>query len=113
MTHTHGETYPDPTEPHGFRHLKRTAERTDEANYQKLPHPYRPIAGRAQCDPLDFYSHPYDSMKNFAGFLNLQFDAPRTRHTCYRQLRLMLPGCVRSIAISLSRSGTRQNEDQL
>jgi integrase len=64
-------------------------ERTDEAGYQKLPPGYRPLAGRAQCDPIEYASHPYPSMKRFAEHLVLEFDAPRTRHSYYRQMRLV------------------------
>jgi integrase/recombinase XerD len=68
-------------------------ERTDEAGYQKLPHGFRPLAGCAQRDPLDYHSHPYPSMRRFAEFLALQFDAPRTRHSYYRQMRLVHEFC--------------------
>ena len=68
--------------------------RTDEAGYQKLPPKYRPIAGRAQRDPIDYDSHPYSSMKQFAGFLALRFNTPRTRHSYYRQLRLIHEFCA-------------------
>lgn len=71
----------------------KTPERTDEAGYQQLPHGYRPLAGCAQRDPLDYDSHPYPSMRRFAEFLALQFDAPRTRHSYYRQMRLVHEFC--------------------
>lgn len=64
-------------------------ERTDEANYQKLPPGLRPFAGVGQRDPLYYDSHPYPSMLRFAKHLALHFDAPRTRHSYYRQLRLI------------------------
>jgi integrase/recombinase XerD len=64
-------------------------ERTDEAGYQKLPHHMRPYGGAAQRDPLHYDSHPYPSMLRFARHLALHFDAPRTRHSYYRQLRLI------------------------
>lgn len=63
--------------------------RTDEAGYRKLPHGYRPPGGMAQRDPLDYESHPYPSMLRFARHLALRFDAPRTRHSYYRQMRLV------------------------
>lgn len=63
--------------------------RTDEARYQKLPPGLRPFGGCAQRDPLDYDSHPYPSMLRFAKHLALQFDAPRTRHSYYRQMRLI------------------------
>jgi len=68
---------------------KTTDERTDEAGYQKLPPGFRPFAGCAQRDPLDYDSHPYPSMLRFAKHLALCLDAPRTRHSYYRQMRLV------------------------
>lgn len=68
-------------------------KRTDEAGYQKLPHGFRPLAGSSQRDPLHYDSHPYPSMRSFAEFLALQFDAPRTRHSYYRQMRLVHEFC--------------------
>jgi integrase len=67
--------------------------RTDEAGYQKLPHGLRPFGGFAQRDPLHYESHPYPSMLRFARHLALHFDAPRTRHSYYRQLRLVHEFC--------------------
>jgi integrase/recombinase XerD len=72
---------------------KKPDDRTDEAGYQNLPHGFRPFAGCAQRDPLDYDSHPYPSMLRFAGFLALRFDAPRTRHSYYRQIRLVHERC--------------------
>ena len=39
-------------------------------------------------NPVD-YRHPYESMSLFADFLALRYDANRTRHAYYRQLRLI------------------------
>lgn len=39
-------------------------------------------------NPVD-YQHPYDSMARFADFLALHYDANRTRHAYYRQVRLL------------------------
>ena len=50
------------------------------------PHP---VAGRSYRDPLDYEHHPYPSMKRFAEHLALRYDAPRTRHSYYRDLRLV------------------------
>lgn len=69
------------------------SEKTDEAGYQGLPLKYRPIAGVSQRDPIDYKSHPYPSMKQFAEFLVLRFNTPRTRHSYYRQLRLVHEYC--------------------
>ena len=84
---------PNQTPNSGARQAKKQANRTDEAGYQKLPPDFRPFAGRAQCDPLDYDSHPYPSMARFAEFLALRFDAPRTRHSYYRQMRLVHEHC--------------------
>jgi integrase/recombinase XerD len=56
------------------------------------PQPPLPSAirttGREYANPVD-YKHPYESMANFADFLGLRYDANRTRHAYYRQVRLM------------------------
>ena len=44
--------------------------------------------GREYVNPVD-YQHPYDSMARFAQTLALRYDANRTRHAYYRQLRLL------------------------
>jgi integrase/recombinase XerD len=44
--------------------------------------------GREYANPVA-YSHPYESMARFAEFLALHYDANRTRHAYYRQLRLI------------------------
>ena len=69
-------------------------ERTTEAGYQKLPRNFRPKAGRAQRDPIDYEFHLYPSMQQFAEFLALLFDTSRTRHSYYRQLRLVHQFCA-------------------
>ena len=69
-------------------------ERTSEAGYLKLPLNFRPKAGRAQRDPIDYESHPYPSMQQFAEFLVLRFDTSRTRHSYYRQMRLVHDFCT-------------------
>jgi len=43
---------------------------------------------RDYANPVD-YQHPYPSMAQFADFLALHYDANRTRHAYYRQLRLL------------------------
>ena len=72
---------------------KKPDERTDEAGYQKLPHGLRPFSRTAQRDPLDYASNPYPSMLRSAKHLALHFDAPRTRHSYYRQIRLIHEQC--------------------
>ena len=49
----------------------------------------RPKAGHHRKDPLDYPSHPYPSMKRFAEFLALRYDISKTRHSYYRDLRLI------------------------
>ena len=44
--------------------------------------------GREYVNPVD-YQHPYESMARFAELLALRYDANRTRHAYYRQLRLI------------------------
>src|SRR5690242_1410181 len=43
---------------------------------------------RDYANPVD-YKHPYPSMAQFADLLALHYDANRTRHAYYRQLRLL------------------------
>ena len=45
-------------------------------------------SARDYANPVD-YNHPYESMARFADFLALRYDANRTRHAYYRQLRLL------------------------
>ena len=45
-------------------------------------------AGARYSDPLT-YDHPHDSMRRFAQLLALRFDTVRTRHSYYRNLRLI------------------------
>jgi len=71
-----------------------TSAKTTAAGYQKLPVKYRPKAGRSQRDPIDYDSHPYPSMKRFAELLVLRFNTPRTRHSYYRQMRLVHEFCA-------------------
>jgi integrase len=86
---TNPDNQPNQTPNRRHGQAKKPDDRTDEAGYQKLPHDYRPLAGTAQRDPLDYDSHPYPSMLRFARHLALYFDAPRTRHSYYRQMRLV------------------------
>ena len=44
--------------------------------------------GREYVNPVD-YRHPFDSMARLAQTLALRYDANRTRHAYYRQLRLL------------------------
>jgi integrase len=48
---------------------------------------------REYVNPVD-YQHPYESMARFADFLALRYDANRTRHAYYRQVRLIHEHCA-------------------
>ncbi|MGE3309223.1 MAG: hypothetical protein AB7O66_04570, partial [Limisphaerales bacterium] len=53
-----------------------------------------PAASTIRTTPRDFvnpvdYRHPFESMDRFAKALALRYDANRTRHAYYRQLRLI------------------------
>ena len=56
------------------------------------PHPVAPpgirTTARDYANPVD-YKHPYPSMGQLADLLALRYDANRTRHAYYRQLRLL------------------------
>jgi integrase/recombinase XerD len=65
--------------------------KTQEAAGKPTPPPTAsPIrtTGREYVNPVD-YQHPFDSMAQFAKALALRYDANRTRHAYYRQLRLL------------------------
>jgi integrase/recombinase XerD len=53
-----------------------------------LPRPRR-STGKSERDPIDYANHPYPSMKRFAQHLVLSHDTARTRHSYYRQMRLV------------------------
>lgn len=55
---TNPDNQPNQTPNRRVRQAKTPVDRTDEARYRKLPVEYRPFAGRAQRDPLDYDSHP-------------------------------------------------------
>jgi site-specific recombinase XerD len=92
-SNTNPDNQPNPTPRRRYRQGESPPERTDEAGYQGLPSKYRPYAGSSQRDPFDYESHPYPSMKQFAQFLVLRFNTPRTRHSYYRQMRLVHEHC--------------------
>ena len=65
--------------------------KTQEAAGRPTPPPTASTirtTGREYVNPVD-YQHPYDSMARFAKALALRYDANRTRHAYYRQLRLL------------------------
>lgn len=45
-------------------------------------------SGRAYADPLS-YEHPWPSMRDYARLLALRYEALRTRHSYYRDMRLL------------------------
>ena len=64
---------------------------TQEAAQRPTP---SPTASTIRTTPRDFvnpvdYQHPYDSMARYAKALALRYDANRTRHAYYRQVRLI------------------------
>ena len=81
---------------HSFtsKHNQNTqASRTaDPEPDQGRPDPSTPAvirtSGREYTNPVD-YCHPYESMSRFADVLALGYDANRTRHAYYRQMRLL------------------------
>jgi integrase/recombinase XerD len=66
------------------------ASRPSRPRWQRHPSagPVVTTAARPYANPVD-YNHPYDSMARFAQFLALHYDANRTRHAYYRQVRLL------------------------
>lgn len=73
------------------------------SNYNRTPivpkvSPQRPRDARIRPDPRQHedplgYQHPYPSMAEFAARLALRTDAPRTRHSYYRAMRLIHDHC--------------------
>jgi integrase/recombinase XerD len=65
---------------------------TQPTSNTHTPHPATAsrirTTGREYVNPVD-YRHPYPSMSQFADLLALHYDANRTRHAYYRQLRLL------------------------
>jgi len=69
---------------------------TNNAHIQtQNPGPWTPqslasirTTARDYANPVD-YQHPYPSLARFAEHLALSYDANRTRHSYYRQLRLI------------------------
>ena len=84
------------------RHLKN-AQALQRANAARAAHsvaatastvstpttpPVIRTSAREYVNPVD-YQHPFDSLARFAQALALRYDANRTRHAYYRQLRLL------------------------
>lgn len=69
------------------RERARTAKRKPVPEAAQAASAYRTTA-RDFTNPVD-YQHPYASMGRFAQALALRYDANRTRHAYYRQVRLL------------------------
>jgi integrase/recombinase XerD len=83
----------NPSSIHPDNHNPETTDR-DRSSTQRsastsnrLPPDIRTSA-REYVNPVD-YQHPHESMARFADFLALRYDANRTRHAYYRQVRLV------------------------
>lgn len=72
--------------------MKSTNPSSKQCSHPSNPTGYR-TTGREFKNPVD-YEHPYESMKSFAQFLALRYDANRTRHSYYRQMRLVHEHCT-------------------
>ena len=100
----------------------RRAKTPDAAGTPTPP----PTASTIRTTPRDFvnpvdYQHPYDSMARFAQALALRYDANRTRHAYYRQMRLihehfacdpalpLSPNCATTFCSSNSRNSGSLN----
>jgi integrase/recombinase XerD len=77
------------------KHLQRAKAlqraKTPDASETPTPPPTAStirLTGREYVNPVD-YQHPYPSMAQFAQALALRYDANRTRHAYYRQVRLL------------------------
>jgi integrase/recombinase XerD len=77
------------------KHLQRARalRRAQAQKKAETPTP-PPTASTIRTTPRDFvnpvdYDHPFDSMGRFAKALALSYDANRTRHSYYRQIRLI------------------------
>ena len=85
---------PYPIHPKHLQNAK--ARRRDESRVSTPTPPPGPqlSSSTIRTTPRDFvnpvdYRHPYDSMGRFAKALALRYDANRTRHCYYRQVRLI------------------------
>jgi integrase/recombinase XerD len=87
------DNQPNSSTDSAARQANNSDSRTTESRYQKLPRQYRPKITRDQRDPIDYDAHAYPVMKQFAEFLTLRYDTPRTRHSYYRQIRLLFEFC--------------------
>lgn len=73
--------------PGGVQRTQPVAK-TSNAGPKPATPPGIRTSARDYANPVD-YKHPYPSMARFADHLALSYDANRTRHSYYRQLRLI------------------------
>ena len=78
----------NPNPDNGPKQSTNQEARQAESGRSGLPRPRR-STGKSGRDPVDYECHPYPSMKRFAGHLVLSHDTARTRHSYYRQMRLI------------------------
>ena len=69
-------------------HAADAAQPSHPDSPPRLPRPVPLRSGKEYGDPLH-YAHPWASMAQFARVLALRYDSLRTRHSYYRQLRLL------------------------
>lgn len=87
-------SYPHSIHPKHLRNIRaRQRANAQEAARLQTPSP-SPTTAHIRSTPRDFvnpvdYQHTYESMERFAKALALRYDANRTRHAYYRQLRLI------------------------
>ncbi len=80
------------------KHLKNIRARSGARKSQAVQTSTPPPTSTIRTTPRDFvnpvdYQHPYESMGRFAQALALRYDANRTRHAYYRQIRLVHEHC--------------------
>lgn len=78
-----------------MKNIKHSSTTHDNQKPSPTAHAWTPkslatirTTARDFANPVD-YQHPYPSMAQFANHLALSYDANRTRHSYYRQVRLI------------------------
>jgi hypothetical protein len=66
----------------------QTSSDPQPTSAERLSFSRRPDVGRRGPDPLE-YQHRYACLRDYAQLLALRYDQSRTRHSYYRQLRLL------------------------
>lgn len=74
-------------QPHSAPQLTPEPQRS-KPGPKAVPPPGIRTTARDYANPVD-YNHPFPSMRRFADHLALSYDANRTRHSYYRQIRLI------------------------